>query len=69
DMTMPGMTGSQVFREARRLGCEAPVVLISGFSSRESMNHFNGDYPGVFLQKPFEVEELAAAVKKAMEKQ
>ena len=67
DMTMPGMTGSQVFRETRRLGCEAPVVLISGFSSRESMNHFKEDYPAVFLQKPFEMKELAAAVRKAME--
>lgn len=67
DMTMPGMKGSQVFVRMRKMGCSAPVVLISGFSSRESMAHFHDELPSFFLQKPFGQEDLRLAVCRAIE--
>ncbi len=66
DMTMPEMMGSQVFVGLRETGCTAPVVLMSGFSSRESMSHFRDEMPGAFLQKPFDRGELELALGKVL---
>ncbi len=66
DMTMPEMTGSQVFLRLREWGCKAPVLLISGFSSRGDASIFGDDVPAVFLQKPFRLKELRTAIWNAM---
>ncbi len=63
DMTMPGMSGQEVFTEIRRIRPDARVVLISGYDEREATSHFaNKDLFG-FLQKPITLKGLLAVLK------
>jgi signal transduction histidine kinase/Tfp pilus assembly protein PilF/ActR/RegA family two-component response regulator len=66
DMTMPGCTGSEVFVRMREMGFTTPVILMSGFSSRESMAHFKDEMPVCFLQKPFSVLQMKNALNLAL---
>jgi signal transduction histidine kinase/ActR/RegA family two-component response regulator len=66
DMTMPGLAGSQVFVRIREMGLTTPVILMSGFSSRESMTHFKDEMPVCFLQKPFSVLQMKNALNLAL---
>lgn len=66
DMTMPGLLGSQVFVSIRESGINCPVIIMSGFSSRESMAHFQGEIPCYFLHKPFSTLQLRDALNTAL---
>ena len=67
DMVMPGIDGLQMADRLRRLGCDVPIVLVSGYFERE-----HDDRPllqsGVdaFLQKPVGLEELARALDRVL---
>ncbi len=59
DLTMPGLSGEEVFTEIRQLRPDTPVLLSSGYDARNAagraaMQGLNG-----FLQKPFEFAELS----------
>lgn len=60
DLTMPGMNGPEVYRRLRAVRADLPVLLVSGYSESDAM----GGLPAAagFLQKPFTVEQLRAAV-------
>jgi len=70
DMTMPGMTGDQVLRELRRMGCAIPVVISSGYSLGGSIQELVGTPGGAdgFLPKPYNMQQLSAAVSAAVGK-
>jgi PAS domain S-box-containing protein len=63
DMTMPGMSGGEVFDELKRMDSRVKVLLASGFSlqgqAREIMNR------GCigFIQKPYNMEGLSIKLK------
>jgi PAS domain S-box-containing protein len=62
DVVMPGMDGVELGRELRRLYPDLPVVLTSGYShvlAQESHHGFE------LLQKPYSVEALSRALRKA----
>ena len=58
DLTMPGLSGVDVFRRLRANGAELPVLIVSGYSQDKLSNLFIGQGPEGFLQKPFSPEEL-----------
>jgi len=58
DMTMPKLSGEEVYREMRRLDPDARVVLISGYNEQEATNRFAGKGLAGFLQKPFQLAAL-----------
>jgi signal transduction histidine kinase/ActR/RegA family two-component response regulator/HAMP domain-containing protein len=62
DLMMPNMDGVTAFTELRKIAPDVPVVLCSGYSSREAEQRFAADRPGAFLQKPFSIEALRRAV-------
>jgi two-component system, cell cycle sensor histidine kinase and response regulator CckA len=64
DMTMPRLDGEQAFREMQTIRTGVPAVLLSGFSTKITMNGFSA-----FLQKPFSFGELVSTVRKVMEKE
>jgi signal transduction histidine kinase/ActR/RegA family two-component response regulator len=66
DMTMPRMGGEEAFRELRRIDPTVAVILSSGFTEQEALNHFAGKGLAGFLQKPYRARELAAAVRVAI---
>jgi two-component system NtrC family sensor kinase len=58
---MPGMSGIDLAKEIRRRHFDLPVVLTSGYSHMLSQN---GSYGFELLQKPYSIEQLAAALHK-----
>ena len=61
DVVMPGMSGIDLAKEIRRRHFDLPVVLTSGYSHMLSQN---GSYGFELLQKPYSIEQLAAALHK-----
>mgnify|MGYP001321367738 CR=1 FL=1 len=67
DHTMPRMTGLNLTLEARRIRPDLPVIICSGYSdaiNEETAADFGVEF---FVQKPFDRQVLARAVKAALE--
>jgi len=58
DISMPRMSGYEVFAEIRELAPEAAVVLTSGYPQSEIMEHLGDVEPAGFLQKPFKLQQM-----------
>ena len=67
DLTMPQLDGVETFRRLRQLKPGVRVVLMSGYNQSDAVNRFPGLALTGFLQKPFTVESLAAALRHAIE--
>ena len=65
DLTMPGMDGAEVLVALREVRPDVPVLLASGYAEEEARERI-GDTPAGFIQKPFSIDELAAAVLEAL---
>ncbi len=63
DLTMPHMDGEQCFRELRRLDPAVKVIMSSGFSEHEVTQKFVGKGLAGFVQKPYKLSVLKAALK------
>lgn len=66
DLTMPGMSGEQVFREMRRIHPDVSVVLTSGYSEQDVTDRFAGKRLAGFLQKPYRAHRLAEVIARAV---
>jgi two-component system, cell cycle sensor histidine kinase and response regulator CckA len=67
DMIMPTMDGGETIQRLKAINSEARIILSSGYSidgqATEIMNHgCNG-----FIQKPYGINELSEAIRKALE--
>jgi PAS domain S-box-containing protein len=62
DLTMPGMSGEQTFRELRQLVPGLTVILMSGYNEQEVTRLFANHDWAAFLQKPFRAEDLDGTV-------
>jgi CheY-like chemotaxis protein len=60
DMSMPGISGTEVLSELRRTGLTMPVVVLSGAPQPASEGFFGT------LLKPFNLRRLAATVAAAI---
>jgi CheY-like chemotaxis protein len=67
DLTMPHLNGVETFRELRRLSPDCRVVLTSGYNEQDAVQEFIGKGLAGFVQKPFQREDLLAALRKALE--
>lgn len=66
DYKMPGMTGFEVFQQARTLHPGMAVVLVTGHGTPEIINEANRmGFNGVLL-KPFTSDELRGTVEKVL---
>lgn len=65
DMSMPGMDGAETFQALQEVRPDLPVILISGFPEDDLRDHFNGHRPFAFLQKPFSISDVDAALRRA----
>jgi len=66
DLTMPRMSGDEVFAEIQRLAPEVPVVLMSGYSQQEATAALQGKGLAGFLSKPCSVREALAIVHRVL---
>ena len=68
DIKMPDMSGVEVLREAKRLDADIVGIMVTAFASTETAVEALrlGAYD--YISKPFDVEELKAKVRNAMER-
>lgn len=66
DLTMPQMGGVEAFAELQMIAPGVPVVVMSGYSEQEALGMFRGACPRAFLQKPFSVAAVEAALREAL---
>ncbi|QEM67543.1 response regulator [Geobacter sp. FeAm09] len=69
DMSMPVMDGIAVFRELRRIRPDVRVILASGYGEQEVEASLGEMGVDGFVQKPFNLEELAAVVRRVAGRQ
>ncbi|NUS99815.1 MAG: response regulator [Sphingomonas sp.] len=65
DVVMPEMDGPTMVREARQSRPELPVLFMSGYAEEQLRKSIDLDKVA-FLPKPFSVQELAEAARKAL---
>lgn len=66
DMTMPDISGEEVFRAIRQIRPDAKVIVSTGYNEQETMSLFRGKGLAGFIQKPYEPAKLIAVVSQAM---
>lgn len=62
DLNMPGMDASEAMRRFRKIRPGVPVLLASGYSVESLQEIVENGSQTLFLQKPFQVKELVAAI-------
>lgn len=62
DVRMPGMSGDELAREARRMRPHLRIVLTSGWIGHRAVEGFD------FLPKPLRLDELRAAMERALDR-
>ena len=66
DVVMPGMDGPATVREARKTRPDLPILFMSGYAEEQLRKSIDLDNVG-FLPKPFSVQELAEAARRAID--
>jgi two-component system response regulator (stage 0 sporulation protein F) len=66
DYKMPGMTGFEVFQQARALHPDLAVVLVTGHGTPEIINEATRMGFNAILLKPFTSDELRGTVEKVL---
>ena len=66
DMTMPGLSGKEAYKQMRGIAAAIPIVLASGYSEEEAIERIGDVSAPLFLQKPFRSKELLHAVDTAI---
>ena len=67
DAVLPGMDGLETLRRLKKRLPEVPVIMLSGHGQARTIVEAMRLGASDFLRKPFEVEELELAFKKALE--
>jgi len=65
---LPDMNGLNVMKQARKNGCSAKFIVISGFATKEVRDIFLSFGVFALLEKPFDIRELANLCKQALSK-
>jgi len=66
DMTMPGMTGDEVFLKVREIDKDIPVILSSGYSELETATALIEKGLSGFIQKPYKQDDLLSKINEVL---
>jgi signal transduction histidine kinase/CheY-like chemotaxis protein len=66
DLTMPHLSGEDVFRELYRIRAAVPVILSSGYDEEDVTARFAGMGLAGFVQKPYRVNVLTEKVARVL---
>ena len=58
DLTMPRLSGDEVFRRIRAVRPDMPIILCSGYTEEDISRQFSGLDLSGFIEKPFTPSEL-----------
>jgi PAS domain S-box-containing protein len=65
DLVMPEMSGEELFLRLREIRPDLPVILVTGYDAARAAERFSARGLDGFLHKPWEPEEMVAAVQHA----
>ena len=68
DITMPGLSGSELLRRVRQLYPQTPVIMISGISDQDHAEALLKLGAFDYLLKPFRLEVVEESVERALER-
>jgi len=63
DLSMPRMSGEEVYYKLREIEPSVPVLLISGYSEHEIMDRFVNKGLAGFIQKPYTIASLLQQIR------
>jgi len=66
DLSMPGMSGEETYRELRKIDPDVRVVLSSGFGEDEATRRFAGLGLQGFIQKPYNPQVLIDEIQRRL---
>ncbi|MCX6360418.1 MAG: response regulator [Armatimonadetes bacterium] len=66
DISMPRMDGWETLAALRELTPGLPAILMSGYDQAEVMSGVHAEWPDVYLPKPFRMDELGEALRRAL---
>lgn len=66
DMLMPNLSGEEVYFRLRKLDPDLKALIISGYSSEESVKNILENGGRDFIQKPFTIGELSRKVQRCL---
>ncbi|MCA9934251.1 MAG: response regulator [Ardenticatenaceae bacterium] len=67
DLSMPGLSGEETFRELLKINPQVSVILSSGYSETEATRRFAGSGLTGFLQKPYSTDVLIEKVRQYLQ--
>ena len=65
DLELPGMSGRDVLLNVKEINPDAPVIIVSGYIDPELKSHLLDAGAKAFFQKPYKLQEIAAALSSA----
>ena len=68
DKTMPQMTGFDLAKELREIRPDIPIILCTGFSETIETEMAKAMSINAYIMKPLAMQEMAAAVRKVLDK-
>jgi len=69
DLTLPGMSGSDVLKEMQRIRPDVKVVLTTAFNQDSALSSIGEERPWGYVQKPYQFRELISLLRKACQDQ
>ena len=63
DLTLPGMSGTDVLAEVRRIRPDVKVILTTAYSEEVAVNAVGGQRDWAFIRKPYKITDLAKLVR------
>jgi len=67
DLRMPAMDGERVLDELRRHSIDVPVILCTGFASRDLTQRLTAKGVAGFVEKPYSVAEIQRLLRSVLE--
>lgn len=67
DISMPGMSGIDLLRHSRQVSVDTEVILMTAFGSKQIAIEALNEGASYYVEKPFDLDEMKAAVRKTLE--
>ncbi|MBN1516921.1 response regulator [Candidatus Sumerlaeota bacterium] len=68
DMTLPDISGQEVFEQIRKVNSAVPVILTSGYTQESVLGATEHLKPAGFLQKPYRPNDLLSIIERILKK-
>jgi CheY-like chemotaxis protein len=66
DLSLPGMGGSEVLAELRRIRPDVKVILTTAYSEETAVNTVGGHHHWAFIRKPYRIADLTRLLRDAL---